>query len=132
MAKFGARSESLLGVSFLDTCRCRAASTCWCLQWTAVAPAPISASSACCPQPPQRTVANALSHELRIPITLIGGYASRLQHRVANLSEPEQQQLALIHSEATRDSAIAPPALPPVPCPAAWGSRCPAATGPAS
>ncbi|MEB3275503.1 MAG: HAMP domain-containing sensor histidine kinase [Cyanobacteriota bacterium] len=50
----------------------------------------------------QRTFVNAVSHELRTPITLIGGYASRLQRRVANLTEPQQDQLALIHSEATR------------------------------
>ncbi|MEB3275880.1 MAG: HAMP domain-containing sensor histidine kinase, partial [Cyanobacteriota bacterium] len=50
----------------------------------------------------QRTFVNAVSHELRTPITLIGGYASRLQRRVANLTAPQQEQLALIHSEATR------------------------------
>lgn len=50
----------------------------------------------------QRTFVNAVAHELRTPITLIGGYANRLQRRVANLTEPQQEQLALIHAEASR------------------------------
>jgi two-component system OmpR family sensor kinase len=50
----------------------------------------------------QRTFVNAVSHELRTPITLIGGYANRLQRRVTNLTEPQKEQLELIHSEATR------------------------------
>lgn len=50
----------------------------------------------------QRTFVNAVSHELRTPITLIGGYANRLQRRVDNLSEPQREQLELIHAEAAR------------------------------
>ena len=45
---------------------------------------------------------NAVSHELRTPITLIGGYANRLQRRVANLSPDQVEQLALIREESLR------------------------------
>lgn len=50
----------------------------------------------------QRTFVNAVAHELRTLITLIGGYATRLQRRVANLTAPQQEQLQLIHAEASR------------------------------
>jgi two-component system OmpR family sensor kinase len=49
-----------------------------------------------------KTFVNAVSHELRTPITLIGGYASRLQRRVANLSSDQVEQLALIREESLR------------------------------
>ena len=45
---------------------------------------------------------NAVSHELRTPITLIGGYANRLQRRLANLSPDQVEQLVLIREESLR------------------------------
>lgn len=50
----------------------------------------------------QKAFVNAVSHELRTPITLIGGYANRLQRRVANLSPDQVEQLALIRDESQR------------------------------
>lgn len=50
----------------------------------------------------QRTFVNAVAHELRTPITLIGGYASRLQRRATGLTAVQEQQLHLIHAEAVR------------------------------
>jgi two-component system, OmpR family, sensor kinase len=50
----------------------------------------------------QKAFVNAVSHELRTPITLIGGYANRLQRRVANLSPDQVEQLALIREESLR------------------------------
>jgi len=50
----------------------------------------------------QKTFVNGVSHELRTPITLIGGYANRLQRRVANLSPDQVEQLALIREESQR------------------------------
>lgn len=50
----------------------------------------------------QRTFVNAVAHELRTPITLIGGYANRLQRRATGLGTAERQQLDLIHGEAVR------------------------------
>lgn len=50
----------------------------------------------------QKAFVNAVSHELRTPITLIGGYANRLQRRVANLSPDQVDQLALIREESLR------------------------------
>jgi two-component system OmpR family sensor kinase len=50
----------------------------------------------------QRTFVNAVAHELRTPITLIGGYANRLQRRATGLTPAQEQQLELIHGEASR------------------------------
>lgn len=50
----------------------------------------------------QRAFVNAVSHELRTPITLVGGYAARLQRRAVALSPSEKQQLKLIEEEAAR------------------------------
>ena len=50
----------------------------------------------------QRTFVNAVSHELRTPITLVAGYAARLQRRGINLSAAERDQLHLIEEEAAR------------------------------
>ena len=50
----------------------------------------------------QKAFVNGVSHELRTPITLIGGYANRLQRRVANLSPDQVEQLALIREESQR------------------------------
>lgn len=50
----------------------------------------------------QRAFVNAVSHELRTPITLVAGYAGRLQRRGVNLSPSEQDQLQLIQAEAAR------------------------------
>jgi signal transduction histidine kinase len=50
----------------------------------------------------QRTFVNAVSHELRTPITLIGGYANRLQRRASNLTPDQADQLALIRAESHR------------------------------
>lgn len=50
----------------------------------------------------QKAFVNAVSHELRTPITLIGGYANRLQRRVANLSPEQLEQLLLIRDESLR------------------------------
>ena len=50
----------------------------------------------------QRAFVNAVSHELRTPITLVAGYAARLQRRGINLSAPEREQLHLIEEEAAR------------------------------
>ncbi len=50
----------------------------------------------------QRTFVNAVSHELRTPITLVAGYAARLQRRGINLSAAEREQLHLIEEEAAR------------------------------
>ena len=50
----------------------------------------------------QKAFVNAVSHELRTPITLIGGYANRLQRRVVNLSPDQVEQLALIREESLR------------------------------
>jgi two-component system OmpR family sensor kinase len=48
----------------------------------------------------QRAFVNAVSHELRTPITLVAGYAARLQRRGINLSAAEREQLHLIEEEA--------------------------------
>ncbi|MCX5956753.1 MAG: HAMP domain-containing sensor histidine kinase [Cyanobacteria bacterium] len=50
----------------------------------------------------QRAFVNAVSHELRTPITLVAGYAARLQRRGINLSAAEREQLHLIEEEAAR------------------------------
>lgn len=50
----------------------------------------------------QKAFVNAVSHELRTPITLIGGYANRLQRRLANLSPDQVEQLVLIREESLR------------------------------
>jgi len=50
----------------------------------------------------QRAFVNAVSHELRTPITLVSGYAGRLQRRGVNLSSSEKEQLQLIEAEAAR------------------------------
>jgi len=50
----------------------------------------------------QRAFVNAVSHELRTPITLVAGYAARLQRRGMNLSAAEREQLHLIEEEAAR------------------------------
>lgn len=50
----------------------------------------------------QRAFVNAVSHELRTPITLVTGYAARLQRRGINLSTAEREQLRLIEEEAAR------------------------------
>jgi two-component system OmpR family sensor kinase len=50
----------------------------------------------------QRTFVDAVAHELRTPITLIGGYANRLQRRATGLTAAQEQQLELIHGEASR------------------------------
>jgi signal transduction histidine kinase len=50
----------------------------------------------------QKAFVNAVSHELRTPITLIGGYANRLQRRVASLSPEQLEQLVLIREESLR------------------------------
>lgn len=50
----------------------------------------------------QKAFVNAVSHELRTPITLIGGYANRLQRRVSTLSPDQVEQLALIRDESHR------------------------------
>ncbi|KZR65082.1 HAMP domain-containing sensor histidine kinase [Prochlorococcus sp. MIT 1306] len=50
----------------------------------------------------QRKFANALSHELRTPITLITGYSSRVLRRSGNLSEDQRHQLTIIDDETRR------------------------------
>jgi len=50
----------------------------------------------------QRGFANGVSHELRMPISLIRNYASSLRRRSHNLSDQQAQQLALIEAEAGR------------------------------
>jgi two-component system OmpR family sensor kinase len=50
----------------------------------------------------QRAFVNAVSHELRTPITLVAGYAARLQRRGLHLSTAEREQLHLIEEEAAR------------------------------
>jgi len=50
----------------------------------------------------QRAFVNAVSHELRTPITLVAGYAARLQRRGLHLSPVEREQLHLIEEEAAR------------------------------
>ncbi|ABM78817.1 sensor histidine kinase [Prochlorococcus marinus] len=50
----------------------------------------------------QRKFANALSHELRTPITLIIGYTSRVLRRSGNLSEDQRHQLTIIDDETRR------------------------------
>jgi len=50
----------------------------------------------------QKAFVNGVSHELRTPITLIGGYANRLQRRVANLSPDQVEQLGMIREESQR------------------------------
>jgi len=54
----------------------------------------------------QRTFVNAVAHELRTPITLVGVYANRLRRQAATLAEPQQQALGLIHEEATRMGSL--------------------------
>ena len=50
----------------------------------------------------QRAFVNAVSHELRTPITLVSGYAARLQRRGTNLNAAQREQLHLIEEEAGR------------------------------
>ncbi|MFL0751139.1 MAG: sensor histidine kinase [Prochlorococcus sp.] len=50
----------------------------------------------------QREFTNALSHELRTPITLIIGYTSRLLRRSSNLLDDQRQQLTIIDDETRR------------------------------
>lgn len=50
----------------------------------------------------QRGFANGVSHELRMPISLIRNYASSLRRRSADLSERQVEQLTLIEEETTR------------------------------
>ncbi|MDP7328143.1 MAG: HAMP domain-containing sensor histidine kinase, partial [Prochlorococcaceae cyanobacterium ETNP7_MAG_30] len=50
----------------------------------------------------KREFTNALSHELRTPITLIIGYTSRLLRRSSNLLDDQRQQLTIIDDETRR------------------------------
>jgi len=50
----------------------------------------------------QRKFTNALSHELRTPITLIIGYTSRLLRRSSNLLDDQRKQLTIIDDETRR------------------------------
>ena len=50
----------------------------------------------------QRKFANALSHELRTPITLIIGYTSRVLRRSGTLSESQRHQLMIVDDETRR------------------------------
>jgi two-component system OmpR family sensor kinase len=50
----------------------------------------------------QCTFVNGISHELRTPITIIGGYARRLTRTAEELSPRQRQQLDLIVAEAER------------------------------
>ena len=50
----------------------------------------------------QRKFANALSHELRTPITLIIGYTSRVLRRSGTLSESQRRQLMIVDEETRR------------------------------
>lgn len=54
----------------------------------------------------QRTFVNAVAHELRTPITLVGVYANRLRRQAGTLAEPQQQALGLIYEEATRMGSL--------------------------
>ncbi len=50
----------------------------------------------------QRKFANALSHELRTPITLIIGYTSRVLCRSGSLSDAQRHQLTIVDDETRR------------------------------
>jgi two-component system OmpR family sensor kinase len=50
----------------------------------------------------QRGFVNGVSHELRMPISLIRNYANRLRRRSQDLSEQQYEQLTLIEEEAGR------------------------------
>ncbi|KZR65757.1 Sensor kinase CusS [Prochlorococcus sp. MIT 1303] len=50
----------------------------------------------------QRKFANALSHELRTPITLIIGYTSRVLRRSGSLSDAQRHQLTIVDDETRR------------------------------
>ncbi|KZR66920.1 HAMP domain-containing histidine kinase [Cyanobacteria bacterium 150NLHA] len=50
----------------------------------------------------QRKFANALSHELRTPITLITGYSSRVLSQSGNLNQDQRHQLTIIDDETRR------------------------------
>lgn len=50
----------------------------------------------------QRSFVNGVSHELRTPITLIGGYAYKLRRGFAQLDANQQEQIALLETEAQR------------------------------
>lgn len=50
----------------------------------------------------QRQFVGAVSHELRNPLTIIGGYLSRLQRRSGNLDPEQRQALATAEAETGR------------------------------
>ncbi len=50
----------------------------------------------------QRGFVNGVSHELRMPLSLVRSYASRLRRRSQDLSEQQCEQLTLIEEEADR------------------------------
>ena len=50
----------------------------------------------------QRQFVSNVSHELRTPLTIVSGYLQSVQRRGKNLSEPQQEALAIASNEADR------------------------------
>lgn len=50
----------------------------------------------------QRQFVSDVSHELRTPLTIVSGYLQSVQRRGKNLSEPQQEALAIATNEADR------------------------------
>ena len=50
----------------------------------------------------QREFVSNVSHELRTPLTIVHGYLQSMQRRSQNLSEPQQEALAIAASETER------------------------------